>query len=222
MDLKTRLHSWRAKAGRRYVKHRLKQSSVTLISDDCWAGRLYEDFGLRCLSPFIGMGFTPSEYLNFITHLRKPGALNVLSVSSEERGYPIITTPHARLFGAHDKSDRDFQRRYERRCSLIDWEHIYIKIDLGRKKYREEDIHRWNELKLPNSVAFHPNLPRYHEAGIHNGVSVSDWIEDGYHMFPRSCQVFDVINWLNTGTITSSRFASLAQATLFKRNLLAR
>jgi len=168
------------------------------------------------------MGFTPREYINFITHLREPGALQAISVSSEERGYPIIETPHARLFGFHDKSEKDFKNRYERRCQLIDWDHLFIKIDLGKKKYREEDIHRWNELRLPNSVALFPDQPKFHAAAIHNGVCVSNWIEDGYHMFPRSCHAFDVIEWLNNGTVLPSRLASLVYTLLFQRGIFSR
>jgi hypothetical protein len=87
---------------RRYVKNRLEaDTEFTIIGDDCWAGRMYAELGLRCRSPFVGMGFSPREYLNFLEHMQEAGALEVTAVSSEERNYPIIQTRHARLFGLH-------------------------------------------------------------------------------------------------------------------------
>lgn len=219
MDLKAHLVSLRAQLGHWYVKHRLKREAVTLISDDCWGGQFYVNFGLQFCSPFIGTIVYPPDYFNLITYFREPGALDVISVSSEEFGHPILKTRHARVFAPHDKSDSDFLKKYERRCTRIDWDHVFIKIDLGREEYGEEDIHRWNELKLPNSVAFYPDQPRYHEAEIHHGVCVPDWLADGARMFQRSCHVFDVLTWLNNGTISPPRFANLGYHLFFERNM---
>lgn len=175
--------------------------------------------GMKCLSPFIGMGFTPPEYINFLTHMREPRALDVLSVSSEERGYPIIETPHARLFGQHYKSDQEFVRNYKRRCAKIDWDNLFIKIDLGKAKYSLDDITRWNEMKLPNSVAIYPDEPKFHQVKIHNGVCIKKWSTNGVEMFTRSCQKFDVMEWLNHGIVKRSRIAGLVFSTLITHGI---
>lgn len=212
---KSKLNSWRHQFALRYVRKRLLKPTFTLISDDCWAGRLYGEYEIRCISPFASMGFTPCEYITFLERMRDPGALDILEISSHKWGYPILHTRHARLFGQHYKTAEEFINRFERRCRLIDWNSLRIKIDLGRQKYQPEDIERWNALRLPNSVAFHPDTPRYRDAKIHHGIAVPDWIEDGSHMFQRSCRVFDVIDWLNHGTPRKSRRAGLVHSLLF-------
>ncbi|MCB1104360.1 MAG: DUF1919 domain-containing protein [Opitutaceae bacterium] len=213
--IRSSLKSLRHRVAAGYVRRRLQRPTYTLISDDCWAGRLYGEYEMPCTSPFVSMGFTPCEYITVLELMREPGALDILEVSAHLWGYPILHTRHARLFGQHYKTAEDFIRKFERRRRLIDWETLRIKIDLGRRKYQPEDITRWNALRLPNSVAFHPDTPHYREAKIHHGIAVPDWIEDGSHMFQRSCRVFDVIGWLNHGVPRQSRFAGLVHRLLF-------
>ncbi len=196
----------RHKMGTRYVKARLVREEVTVVADDCWAGRLYSALGLKCRSPFIGMGFESHEYIDFLLKMREPDALDVLSVSSKERGYPIIQTRHARLFGMHYSSEQEVVSRYERRCRLIAWDQLFIKIDFGRSKYRPEDIERWNALRLPRAVALYPDEPRYRAMKIHRGVAVAGWEMDGSRQFILSTRHFDVFDWLNEDRVHAPRF----------------
>ena len=208
-SFKSWLLAHRTKLRKGYIKSRLTRNNVSFISEDCWSGKAYQDLGLKCLSPFIGMGVRRAHYLSFLTHMREPGALDPLSISSQERGYPIIQTRYADLMGMHYKSEQECMQRYERRRSLIDWDNLFIKIDLGKPQFTRDDITRWNEMKLPRSVAFYPDEPFFHSANIHNGVCVTDWIDDGDLLFQRSCRNFDIIKWLNHGVIKKSRLRSL-------------
>lgn len=213
----SKLRVLRLRLARAYVARRLVKEPRTIISDDCWGGRVYEANALPCHSPFAGMGFSTREYIHFLEHMREPGALDPLSISSEERGYPIIQTRHARLFGMHYKTEKEFMQRYQRRCLRMNLQRPWIKIDFGRPNYTPQDIERWNALRLPDSVAFHPDEPRFHTLKIHNGVAVRDWILNGHEMYARSLAAFDLYAWLETGKISRGPLYRLAT-----RHLLAR
>ena len=166
------------------------------------------------------MGFTPPQYLNFIRHMREPGALEVLSVSSKERGYPIIETPYARLFGMHYHYDEQFVRTFDRRKRLINWDRLLIKIDFGKHKYRASDIEQWNAMKLPHAVAFYPDEPKFKALSIHRGVAVKGWADDGAKMFLTSCRHFDLFHWLQSGEVRFSTRRMIAQYFMFKHGFL--
>lgn len=172
------------------------------------------------------MGFTASEYIDFVCHCREANALDVISVSSEERGYPIIQTRHARLFGQHYTSDESFRATYERRCKTILWDRVFIKINFGNPKYRPEDIARWNALKLPNSLAIYPDEPRFKATPIHNGVALPDWEKtsamNGDRQFYLSTLRFDIFHWLNHGTIRTNLVYRCAHFIFLRKFLLAR
>lgn len=192
----------------------------SIISDDCWGGRVYDANALPCHSPFVSMGFATREYLDFLEHMRDPGALDPLSISSQERGYPIIQTRHARLYGMHYKTEHEFMQRYQRRCPRFNLNRPWVKIDFGRPGYSERDIERWNALRLPDSVAFYPDEPRFRALKIHHGVVVPNWILHGFLMYARSLGAFDLYAWLSTGKISRGPLYRLANRCLLSGGYL--
>lgn len=208
----------RDRAARRHVKLRLERKDFTIISDDCWGGRVYSEFGLRCHSPFVGMGFTAREYLDFLQGFREPGALEIIGEKASRHGYPLLQTRNAWLYGQHYDSAEEFRRTFERRRKAILWDRIFIKIDFGKTKYNASDVARWNEMRLPNSLALYPDKRRFREARIHNGVALPDWVLDGAKQFGVSCRRFDVFDWLNHGRVGWSVSYGWRQLLLFERD----
>lgn len=200
-SISRRWRKFREKLRRRFLRRCLLRRDFTIVSDDCWGGRIYSEFGLRCHSPFVGMGFTAREYLDFLAGFREPGALEILGEKPSESGYPMLQTRNAWLYGLHFETAEEFRHAFERRCKTILWDRVFIKIDFGKTKYRREDIARWNALKLPNSVALHPDEARFRELNIHNGVALPDWVLDGAKQFGISCRRFDIFDWLNHGRV---------------------
>jgi uncharacterized protein (DUF1919 family) len=188
--------------GRR-IARRLGNPLCSIIADNCWAGELYSYLNLRCCSPFIGMGFRPGEYLDFLAHVREPGALDILGVSSEEKGYPVIRTRHARLFGQHYATDEEFRTQFERRRKAIRWDDLAIKIDFGIAGYRREHIEQWNRMRLPRAIAFFPDRPHYHALRIHQGVAMPDLGSYGSRHFTLCMRYVDIFRWLRDGTVTT-------------------
>ncbi len=174
IDFRSRRHA----LARRYARRHWPSEGITIVSDDCWGGLCYGEFKVPCPSPFLGMGFTPVEYMEFLQRMREPDALKVLSVSSRTRNYPIIQTPVARLFGKHQTDESFFVNQIKRRRSKIKWDRLWIKVDFCRRKYRQQDVETWNELQLPNALAFFPDLPEFHERSIHAGVCLPKRTED--------------------------------------------
>jgi uncharacterized protein (DUF1919 family) len=110
------LRATRDRLGGWFLRRHLRARPVTIVADDCWAGRLYADLRLPCHSPFIGMGVRTPEYLELLAHFHEPGVLDVLSTSIDpEQGYPILHTRYAALRGLHYGSIGEFRQRFERR-----------------------------------------------------------------------------------------------------------
>lgn len=212
-----RLAAARERAASRHCRRQLRLRDISVVSDDCWGGRVYAELGLKCHSPFVGMGIKGNQYLDFLCGMREPGALDVLGVSSQERGYPVIRTRNANLLGMHYKSDEDFVRTFERRRETILWDRLFIKVDFGKGSYTPEHIERWNALKFPNSVALYPDTARYRAMKIHNGVALPDWELDGVKQFLISCRRFDIFDWINDGVIRLPVRHRLNQLVLMER-----
>ena len=47
----------------------LKNTDFTIISNNCWGGVVYDTFGLKYLTPTIGLWFTSDDYIKFLSNL---------------------------------------------------------------------------------------------------------------------------------------------------------
>jgi uncharacterized protein (DUF1919 family) len=181
----------------------LLKNKVSIISDDCWAGQLYQQLNIEYLTPTVGLYIPGDDYFNFIRNLQTFETLNFEQVNADEE-FPVGKTPYATLYFQHyesfDIAVKTFKRRYKR----IIWDQVFIKIDLGKPCYTESHIALWNDLKIPNSIAFFsPRVRSFWKYEIHNGVYVPDWEIDGAKMFDISILHFDLMEWLLNYKIVS-------------------
>lgn len=206
-----------------FLRRRLQARPVTVIADDCWAGRLYSDLRLPCRSPFIGMGVRGDEYLNLLENIREPGALDVLGTSIDaERGYPILHTRHAAMHGLHYGSLAEFRQRFERRVKTIAWDNLRFKIDLGKPRCGPAEVARWNSLRLPGAVALHPVTPAFTARPPHRALPMPRWHTEGDKQFLLSARRFDVLEWLNHGRLENSPLYRITQFLLLDRQFSQR
>ncbi len=216
----TSLRAVRERLAGLFLRRRLLARPVTVIADDCWAGRLYSDLRLPCRSPFIGMGVRTDEYLNLLEHIREPGVLDVLDTSTHaERGYPILHTRHAAMHGLHYGSLAEFRQRFERRVKTIAWDNLRFKIDLGKHACGPAEVAHWNALRLPDSVAIHPVTPALVARPPHRALPMPRWQIEGDQQFLLSARRFDVLEWLNHGRLRNSLIYQIAQFLLLDRQL---
>ena len=51
------------------LRKELKSEDFTIISNNCWGGMIYESYGIKKMSPTVGMFFMAEDYLEFLSHL---------------------------------------------------------------------------------------------------------------------------------------------------------
>ena len=49
-------------------RKKLKDENFTIISNNCWGGTIYESYGIKKMSPTVGMFIMPEDYLKFIAN----------------------------------------------------------------------------------------------------------------------------------------------------------
>jgi uncharacterized protein (DUF1919 family) len=107
------------------------------------------------------------------------------------------------------------ETKYTERYGRINWNNLLIKIDFGKPGYTMLDIERWNQLHIPNSIAFYPSSVEIPKEGVFNGVEVPDWELDGKKMFDITRKHFDAFKWIRTGQIANGTNYQLLNTILF-------
>lgn len=55
----------------KFRSKRLLCKDFTIISNNCWAGTIYESYGMQKLTPTAGLFFMAKDYLEFLSHLKE-------------------------------------------------------------------------------------------------------------------------------------------------------
>jgi uncharacterized protein (DUF1919 family) len=184
----------------------LRQSSFTIISNDCWGGTVYSALGVPYQTPTIGMSIWGPCFLALLRDLR--ALLNEpLRFTSETRYDEIVELrkskewyyPMATLGGevelhfGHAMSPEDAADKWYRRLGRIDWDNLYFKLADGKDGITAEHVAEFDRLPYERKVAF---VGRQYPS-LKSTVCVPRYDENGAAMYWRAQPEFDVVRWLN-------------------------
>lgn len=137
----------------KYAK--LVKSKLSILTNNCWGGVVYQQLGLKVRSPLYNMAFdTDDGYIEFLKN-----AKNILtneSLQFEEYGYndvskhfyPIYQLAGIRLRMLHDCDREKVEQKWSERISRINWENIFVMMYTNNLKCIEEFSHLPYEKKI--------------------------------------------------------------------------
>ena len=119
----------------------LNTNDFTIISNNCWGGRVYQYFGIEYKTPTIGMYFFPSDFNQFCNNLDFYITRDPVIVDWNESKwkkyltlqYNIINMPliarinDIELILLHYHSELDFKNKWKRRRNRINWDSLIFK-----------------------------------------------------------------------------------------------
>ncbi|PJJ58684.1 DUF1919 domain-containing protein [Hymenobacter chitinivorans] len=199
----------RQQLGRAIDRHRLKNKTFTLISNDCWGAQVYKHFNLPFNTPFINLMLAAPCYLKLASapqhYLGQPlefqAESRYESINTLRRGwkhyFPIATLGgEVEIQFLHYHSDEEAKEKWTRRVKRINWENIFFKFDGSKDFATPELVQQFDQLTFPRLT-----LLREPQPGIKSAVVVPDYITDGFKLFERSLPHFDLVGWLNGGDV---------------------
>ena len=137
----------------------LKNKNFTIISNNCWGGYIYDIFGLKYLSPTIGLYFMSNEYIKFISNLKYYLSFDaeVLELKdSKYKEYFISKSMNNVMLGkvndvefvfVHYKSAEDGVIKWNKRRHRINFDNILI-------KYNDQNMFTFQDLENFKKVEF--------------------------------------------------------------------
>ena len=191
------------------MRDELIVDDFTIISNNCWAGMVYESYGLKKLSPTVGMFIMPSDYVRLAAELpyyltkplefiepRESKWRNILSENDNWGKHLIGCIDDIELHMFHYRDWDVARRKWESRLDWINWNHIlYIFNDQNGAE--ESDLVAFDALALEHKVIFtaqeHFQLVscvRLHCPRSHN------YLRTSYEPFGHN-KAFDVTRYIN-------------------------
>ena len=150
-------------------RRKLKNTDFTIISNNCWGGRIYQKFGIKYYSPTIGLFILGHDFVKFCSdfenYLKKELEFIPWEASSyyaelkNDIPYPIAKLGDIEIYFMHYHSEKEAAEKWYRRVKRLNPEHMIFKLS-QREECSKEDIEEFMKLPLRHKVCFsYENIP---------------------------------------------------------------
>lgn len=143
----------------------LKESRLSIISNNCWGGMVYNILGLECISPFKNLFFLDEDYIKLLENLEyylsiEPKAagwdclyenLEYKVVRFEDRRYPMIALNDIMVRCNHMKNHEEALEKWNSRRKKFNFDNIFVEMSTDNK-YMAEKFQTMD--KFPKKVCF--------------------------------------------------------------------
>lgn len=191
------------------AKIRLKNKDFSIISDDCWGGRVYTDVGISYTSPTVNLFFYSSCFLKLVQDLQHyiDKELEFVTTSKYEianqsrknsgKNYPIGKLGDIEIHFLHSKDNEDAKTKWNNRKSRLNYDKLFFKFS-DAYLIDEKDLIEFENLPLKNKVIF---VSKKYE-GLNNAIHLKEFEKEGfvgdafkYRWIYR--KYFNSVKWLN-------------------------
>lgn len=153
---------------------RIKDTSFSIISNNCWAGSVYRYYGLPYQSPTAGLYFFASDYIKLISDLKRYMRIDPVQITCDESKWkdelikrdqkeiPLGRLDDIEVVFLHYNSFEEARSKWNRRKQRINWNNIFFKFS-EMNLCTEESINQFAGLKFRNKLLItaknRPDLP---------------------------------------------------------------
>ena len=161
-----------------YCRKRIKSRDFTIISNNCWAGKVYQYLDMPYLSPTVGLYFFADDYLKFVKNLRHYLSLELRFIPVEESKYyselverkqekvPIGCLDDVEIVFRHYKTPQEAREKWERRKARINWDNIILKFS-RMNCCTEEHLKMFDEIPFQNRIMLNISRKQKYKSEIY-------------------------------------------------------
>ncbi len=119
---------------------RLKRKEFTIISNNCWAGHVYQRFNIQYNTPTVGLYFFAKDYIRFLKRLQYYLETPISFIRPDQSKYyeilkklnqlhcPIGLIEDIEIIFLHYKSEEEAKEKWNRRCKRVNYDNLIIKF----------------------------------------------------------------------------------------------
>lgn len=134
---------------------RLKNTTPSIISNNCIAGVILSDLHCAFNTPTINLYMDNHDYLTFLENIREYLALEVVQVEDPSKSFPVGvlygSAGEVQLYFMHYDSFETAQQKWLERSQRVDFDNLYVMMD-AHPGTPLEIINRFDRLDFSNKV----------------------------------------------------------------------
>lgn len=183
-------------------RKRLKNSDISIIASNCLGGLIYNDLGLRFMSPTINLRFDSKQFVKFVLNMEYYLQQEICFVPSEEP-FPVGLLDDITVCFVHYKTVEEARRKWEERKKRINPEKLFILLN-DCDGVDEKDLELLDQSEYENIAVFTSKesyskykcacfLPCYQGQEHVGNVMIKSWVTGAMKVEHE----FDFIGWFN-------------------------
>lgn len=193
----------------KYLRSNLKNKNFTIISNNCWAGSVYEDLKLEYTTPTVGLFFFAPCYIKFLKRIEYYLSVNLTfkensfydDVNESRKNtndvYPIGILDDIEIHFLHYKNEQIAYEKWMRRSRRVNFDNLYI-VFSDRDKCCYEHIKEFDQMPFKNKIFFSSKIfPEFRSLIWLKHYKNDSYIGDIVSNKWRYRFYFNVVDWLN-------------------------
>ncbi len=205
----TRLQSVFKHIKNRNDRAKLKNSNFTIVTNHCMGGFIYHDLGMQFLSPTINLKISPSDFVEFLKHLKYYTSQKIIPAYDEKCNYPVGKIRKFDEDGfiyihfVHYKTFDEAVEKWVARARRINWDNLLIMMT-ARDGCEYSVLKNFELLPYENKVCYtlkpYPELAHCKFARLDNGKELKGYISDMVNIAGKrayECNGFDYVSFIN-------------------------
>lgn len=189
-----------------FVKLIVQNKDFSVISNNCWAGRLYQYLDMPYLSPTAGLYFFAPDYIKFVSDLRRYLDTPLRFINPEDSKYyeelkkrnqtdkPIGVLDDVEIVFLHYKTKEEAKEKWDRRKARVNYEHIILKFS-RMDLCTEKELELFDSLQFRNKFVINNRIPLKYKCEVY---WKEEWNEKGISRdtvpFPGNLKLRKILN----------------------------
>ncbi|WP_234119731.1 DUF1919 domain-containing protein [Clostridium hydrogenum] len=148
-----------------------KNLNVSIISNNCWGGYLYQKSGMEYSSPLLWTYVQTSDFIKLVGDLKYYFKLKLKFIKEEDKEYPIAFLGDVKIYFQHCKTEEEARNKWYRRLKRVNYEDIIIQANVENYS----DAIKFDNMNFKNKIALTPE-----DYNLSSCVYLSGWQKDKY------------------------------------------
>ena len=161
-----------------FMKKSIKNKDFSIISNNCWAGRVYQYLDMPYLSPTAGLYFFAPDYVKFVSDLKRYLDTPLRFIAPEESKYyeeikkrnqtdkPIGILGDVEIVFLHYKTQEEAEEKWNRRKKRVNYNNIILKFS-RMDLCTENEIAAFDAIPFKNKFVLNNRLPLKYKSEVY-------------------------------------------------------
>jgi len=204
--IKKRLAEFFVNIRRKAVKRLIKKRDFSVISNNCWAGRVYQYLDMPYLSPTAGLYFFTPDYIKFVSDLRHYLSCELEFIDPCDSRYykylaernqlnvPIAKLDDIEIVFLHYKTPQEAAEKWYRRAKRVNYDNIILKLS-RMNLCTEKEMAEFAALDFKNKILINDRRDVKYDCEIYADLASDEYgIVNDTQPFPGKVNIIKILN----------------------------